>query len=372
MATPALTRSGSRSISTRVTHAQYERVEFLARTMGIAIATLLRRDVLDACDALEKKDAPRARLILKTGVSRKLRPTSQGGTPTVYLDGVIGVKPGELSAVAFREQLAALGDVAEFNVEINCDGGDIVEGMAMYSALRAHAARKVGVVTGIAASMGSVVLMACDERRVAKGAFVMIHRATGGARGTPEQMRGQANVVEKMQAELLDIYVERSKVPRAELEAMLAVETYLTAEEAVARGFAEKVETFEAQITVEAVARLERGGAGRLPAVLRAASETEDPNVALATITDALRLPADAKKLQVLDAIDALYKAVAAWTPPAPDGAGTAGVPDTAPAAIREAVARLSPEVLAQIKARNQTPEEFIRQRNATVRNHSR
>lgn len=186
--------------------------------------------------------------------------------PTVYVDGIIEVE--KKSAARFREQLAAVGDVEELRVEINCDGGDITEGMSMYNALRAHPARKVGVVTGIAASMASVILMGCDERRVAKGAFVMIHLATGAARGTPDQIQAGAVAVKKMQGELLDIYEARTKLSREQLEAAMSVDNYLTAEEAVAQGFADAIETYEARVPLEAVARLERAGSS-VRAVLR-------------------------------------------------------------------------------------------------------
>lgn len=184
----------------------------------------------------------------------------------MYVDGVLAVELG--SAKNFREQLAAVGEVPVLRVEINCDGGEITEGMAIYSALRAHPARKVGVVMGIAASMASVVLMACDERRVAKGACVMIHMATGGARGTPEQIEAAAASIRKMQSELLDIYEARTKLSREQLLAAMAVDNYLTAEECVAQGFADAVETFEARVPYEAVARLARVGV-KLPASVR-------------------------------------------------------------------------------------------------------
>lgn len=183
-----------------------------------------------------------------------------GKVPTVYVDGVIQPEPcpGVITAAQFREQLLAVGDAPVINVEINCDGGVCTEGMAMYSALRQFAGRKVGIVMGIAASMASVLLQGCDERRVAKGALVMIHEARGGARGTPDDLRAQADVIAKEQAGLLDIYEARTGLPRAQILGLLESDTYMTAEEAVSLGFADAVETFEARVSYPTAARLMR------------------------------------------------------------------------------------------------------------------
>jgi hypothetical protein len=76
-------------------------------------------------------------------------------------------------------------------------------------------------------------------------------------------------IIQAARAQLLDIYEARTNLTRAQLEAAMQTDNYLTAEEAVAQGFAAAVETFEAKVPVEAVARLERGS----PAAQRVAAE---------------------------------------------------------------------------------------------------
>ncbi len=197
----------------------------------------------------------------------------KGEVATVYLDGLIGgaklgAPDGEcMSAASFREQLARVADAPTLRVEINSDGGVVTEGMAMYNALRAFRGHKIGVVTGIAASMASVVLMACDEIRVSKGAFIMIHDPSGGASGRAADLRDAADNLEQMHSELLDIYEARTGIERGKLEKFLDAETYFTAEEAVEAGIADKVEDFEARVTLQAVARLDQA---KVPAALRA------------------------------------------------------------------------------------------------------
>jgi ATP-dependent Clp protease, protease subunit len=204
----------------------------------------------------------------------KLKPVSlKGDTATIYLDGTIGGKKigapdsESISAASFREQLARVAGAKVIRIEINCEGGVITEGMAIYNAIRACQARTIGVVTGLAASMGSVCLMACDEIVVAKGAFVMIHNPSGGARGGATELRSAAEQLDQMRTELLDIYEARTEIDRAKLEKYLDAETYFSADEAVAAGIADRVEDFEAHVSLQAVARL---NPEKVPAALRA------------------------------------------------------------------------------------------------------
>jgi ATP-dependent Clp protease protease subunit len=204
--------------------------------------------------------------------SRALRPVARGanGSASIFLDGPVGFpKEGGMSAAQFREQLAR-AEGAPLLVHFNSEGGIVTEGIAMYNALRAYKGRKVGVVTGLAASIASVVLMACDEIRVAKGAYVMIHNPSGGAKGGADDLRAAATTLESMRSELLDIYEARTGIERKKLEKMLDAETYLTAEEAIECGMADALEDFEARITLQAVARLDPN---KVPAELRAAAK---------------------------------------------------------------------------------------------------
>ncbi len=193
--------------------------------------------------------------------------------PTIYVDGIITPEPGPgcISNPQFREQLLAVGNAPAIKVEINCEGGVCTEGMAMYSALRQYPGRKVGVVTGIAASMASVLLQACDERRVAKGALLMVHAARGGARNmTPSEMQAHADGMIKEQAALVDIYVARTGLPVDQvLSLMTGPDNYMTAEEAVALGFADAVEDFGARVSYPTAARLMRDSSPKLRAALR-------------------------------------------------------------------------------------------------------
>lgn len=189
-----------------------------------------------------------------------------GAVADVYVDGVIGE---ETTAASFREQLAAVKGCKTLRVHINSEGGSVTDGMAIYSALRSFEAKKIGMVEGIAASMGSVILMACDERQIAKGAFIMIHNPSTVVEGGPDELEKGADLMARIRTEMLDIYEARTGMDRAKLEAMVSEETYFTADEAIKVGIADKAIDFEARITLSAVARL----GNKIPAALRASAK---------------------------------------------------------------------------------------------------
>src|SRR4051812_38295847 len=64
------------------------------------------------------------------------------------------------------------GDVT---VRINSPGGNAVDGVAIYSLLRAHSGEVTTVVDGVAASAASLIFMAGAKREIRGGAMVMIH-----------------------------------------------------------------------------------------------------------------------------------------------------------------------------------------------------
>lgn len=210
---------------------------------------------------------------------RQLRPVAvKSGVADVYIEGVIGAKDGT-TAAGFREQLTAASGASELRVHINSEGGSVRQGMVIYNALRAFPGAKVAIIEGLAASMASIIMQACDERVMTKGAFVMIHNVAAEADGDASDLRKVADIIEKMQGDALDIYESRTGKPRAELEGLLKEETWYSAEEAVANGFADSVDGTEARVSFDAVARL---NPKKIPEALRALAQ-EKP---MAKMTD--------------------------------------------------------------------------------------
>lgn len=140
----------------------------------------------------------------------------------------------------FRAGLDAVqGD--DLEVEINSPGGDVFAGLGMYNMLRSFATGGKNVTTrttGVAASIASIVMLAGDKREMPKNSFAMIHGPATFAMGTAEELRETADTVDKIGASLKNIYIDRMGMDEATVTAMMAKDTWLTAEECVENGFA--------------------------------------------------------------------------------------------------------------------------------------
>ncbi|MGM0422942.1 MAG: ClpP family protease [Pseudomonadota bacterium] len=101
----------------------------------------------------------------------------------------------------------------EITVMINSPGGSVTAGLAMYDAMRNCSAPIKTVVSGMAASMGSILLCAGDERYATKNARVMIHQPSGGGQGTATDTHTGQKLIDKMWDDLTDIYVAHSGTP---------------------------------------------------------------------------------------------------------------------------------------------------------------
>lgn len=146
-----------------------------------------------------------------------------------------------VSAQDFVKELNGI-KASTIHVRINSPGGSYFDGMAIYNALRKHPADITTHIDGIAASCASIVALAGDRVVMGQGSFLMIHNAWGGAMGDASTLREMADVLDKIDGAIVDIYARHTGKSEAQIKEMLDAETWLTADEAVAEGFANETE----------------------------------------------------------------------------------------------------------------------------------
>ena len=144
------------------------------------------------------------------------------------------------SADDLVREIAAIR-ASTINVRLNTPGGSVWDGMAIYQALRGHGARIVTHIEGLAASMGSVIALAGEEVRMAKGAFFMIHNPWVLILGDAQELREAADLLDKVTDNIVDIYVERSGASEEDIRAAMDAETWYTAQEAKDAGFVDVI-----------------------------------------------------------------------------------------------------------------------------------
>ena len=160
----------------------------------------------------------------------------------IILYGDVGY---DITAKEFSDEMKALGDVKDITVRINSFGGDVFDGVAIYSRLIDSGAKITVFIDGIAASAASVIAMAGKEIHIAEAGFVMIHDAWALAMGNASDLRKTAARLEAVSEQIAGIYQRRTGMDMSKIREMMAAETEFNATEAVEFGFA--TEIFEAE-----------------------------------------------------------------------------------------------------------------------------
>ena len=128
---------------------------------------------------------------------------------------------------------------------INSPGGVVTAGMAIYDTMQFIKPDVVTIVMGQACSMGSLLANAGakGKRFILPHARHMIHQPSGGAQGQATDIQIQAREIQKMKQYLTDIYVKHNSVGKTydELAADMERDYFMSAEEAVAYGLADRV-----------------------------------------------------------------------------------------------------------------------------------
>lgn len=122
-----------------------------------------------------------------------------------------------------------------------CQGGDVVEGYAIYNYIRSLAAKGVKTVArieGLCASIAVLCAIACDTVEMADAALLMVHKpSSDGWSLTADDMRAGAELLDKIQAQLVSRYVARCGMSAETATELINKTSWLTADECIAYGF---------------------------------------------------------------------------------------------------------------------------------------
>jgi len=156
-----------------------------------------------------------------------------------------------ISAKMMRQALAGI-TTPRIRLEINSPGGDVFAGIAMFNDLVQHAARIEVVVTGVAASAASVIAMAGDDIAIHGNAFLMIHNAWAMTVGDQNDHAATMQALAGIDTALARTYARRAGDDVDAITAMMNAETWMDAEQAVDRGFADRIVEDESEPTARA------------------------------------------------------------------------------------------------------------------------
>ena len=159
----------------------------------------------------------------------------------VFVYGEIGA--WGVTANQFVQDLRAMDDgVSPVIAAFNSIGGDLFDGLAMHNALSRLGERCTGRIDALAASAASVAVCGAHKVVIAANAMLMIHNPWTYAAGDAEDFRKVADVLDQTMEAIIAAYKAKAPdIDEVELRRLVAAETWLTANEAVALGLADEV-----------------------------------------------------------------------------------------------------------------------------------
>lgn len=142
-----------------------------------------------------------------------------------------------------HDVLDSIDPYEAIDIEINSPGGFVYAGTEIYTALLMHKGDVNITITGLAASMASVIAMAGTKVSMSPVAELMIHNVSGTAEGDYRDHEKYARNLKKNNDELSNAYMLKTGLSKEKLLSLMDDETFLTADEALELGFIDEILT---------------------------------------------------------------------------------------------------------------------------------
>lgn len=166
----------------------------------------------------------------------------------------------------FKAAFDPIKGVKNIKLLLNSPGGSVFDGMAIYNLLAEVREKLTVEVVGLAASIASIIALAGSKLVMAEGAYFMIHNPWTRMSGSSEDLRKAADLLDKMRADFIAVYVRESGLSEEEVGDMMDAETWLSASEAVEKGFA--AETSDYGDVAAKIGPVDRFGFSKVPKAL--------------------------------------------------------------------------------------------------------
>ncbi len=127
-------------------------------------------------------------------------------------------------------------------MRINSPGGAVFEGMAIFNAVKRHPANVTVHIEALAASIAAVIAMAGDTINMAKNAHLMIHKAFTFSIGNAEELRKDADVLDRIDQTIAEIFAERMDEEVQLALNLMEDESWFLADEALEHGLIDTIE----------------------------------------------------------------------------------------------------------------------------------
>lgn len=165
----------------------------------------------------------------------------------IILYGAVGESFFEDGFTA-RDVINALAKLRgkDVSVRVNSGGGFADEGVAIFNSLKNHDGKVTVFVDGVAASAASLIAMAGSEVVMRTGSIMMVHDPLFVTVGNAEDHAKSLEALNAIADSMADIYAEKTGRKASEMRAEMREELWLTPDDALAKGYADRKDAAEA------------------------------------------------------------------------------------------------------------------------------
>ena len=181
---------------------------------------------------------------------RQLNVTQMDVFSRLMMDRIIflGTEVNDYTANVIQAQLLYLDSVdseRDINIYLNTPGGSVYAGLGIYDTMQFIGSKVATICTGMAASMGAVLLVAGEKgmRAALPHSRVMIHQPLGGIQGQASDIEITAREIIKLKDELYQIISDHSGQTMDKIRQDADRDYWMTAKEALEYGLIDKVYT---------------------------------------------------------------------------------------------------------------------------------
>ena len=179
---------------------------------------------------------------------RQLNVTQMDVFSRLMMDRIIfmGTEVNDYTANVIQAQLLYLNSVdsdKDISIYLNTPGGSVYAGLGIYDTMQFVKSDVATICTGMAASMGAVLLVAGAEgkRAALPHSRIMIHQPMGGAQGQASDMEITVKEILKLKKELYQIIADHSHNAIERIEKDSDRDYWMTAQEALDYGMIDRI-----------------------------------------------------------------------------------------------------------------------------------
>lgn len=142
-------------------------------------------------------------------------------------------------------------------LSINSGGGSVNAGSEIYTMLMNYQGKISAEVTGICASIASVIMLAAEHISVSPAATIMIHNVWSNTQGDYRDMAKSSDILKEMSSSIAKMYAKRMNISVEEAQTAMDQATYYSADQAVDAGIADEKLFENAETPLQLVASVE-------------------------------------------------------------------------------------------------------------------